>query len=288
MGAVTGIVDGFRARSGELTFLDRLDDFRGRLIASVVVLIVTTVLGFFVAAWPITFEITRRVVDLGRFGSFAFGGWTINLDLLAIATVPVEPYLGGERLKYLSPTDPFFITLKLALSLGFLLALPFLMYQVWRLIAPLLRPDERRITGPALCAGVLLFIGGATFCYFFALPLMLQFTMGFQSASLEQNIVIGEYLKLILRMLIAFGLAFELPIIILLMTMLGLVTPDFLAAKRRHAIAIATVVSAIVTPPDLTSLILLLIPVVLLYEVGILLARAIVARREPLAVGGEA
>ncbi|MEX2582168.1 MAG: twin-arginine translocase subunit TatC [Gemmatimonadota bacterium] len=279
MSAVGGLVDGFRARSGEKTFLDRLDDVRGRLIASLVVVTVTTAIGFYLAAWPVTLQIPRWTFDLGALGIRQFGGWTISLDVLRHFIAPIEPYLDGERLKYLSPTDPFFITLKLALCIGLALALPYLLRQLWATLTPLMRPEERRLVGPAIFGAVGLFVMGWLFCYFFAIPLMLQFTMGFQAGSLEQAIVIGEYLKLVLRMLVAFGLAFELPIVILLGTLLGIVTPEFLIAKRRHAIAILTVVSAIVTPPDLSSLLLLMLPVWFLYEASIVLSRAVLARR---------
>ena len=279
MSTIEGIVGGFRERSGELTFLDRLDDLRGRLIGSAVVLAVTTGLGFFVAARPIQFYLPRRALNFGSLGTLRFGGWDVDLDVLGFFTAPIEPYLAGARLKYLSPTDPFFITLKLAIAIGFVLALPYLLYQLWGLVAPLMRREERRLAGPALVAAVLLFTVGAVFCYLMVIPLMLRFTLGFQTASLEQYIVIGDYLAIILRMLLAFGLAFELPIVVLLGTVLGILTPEFLVSKRRHAIAILTIVSAFVTPPDLSSLILLMLPVWLLYELSIVMSRAIVARR---------
>lgn len=279
MGAFAGLVDGFRSRSGEKTFLDHLDDLRARLITSLVVVILTTLLGFYVAAWPVRFEIPRWSLGLPALGAIQLGGWTINLDVLAFFIAPVEPYLGGERIKYLSPTDPFFITLKLAVCIGLALALPYLLVQVWSLVSPLLLDDEKRLVKPALFASAGLFAGGVLFCYYFVVPVMLQFTMGFQSASLEQSLVIGEYLKLVLRMLAAFGIAFQLPIIVLIGTVLGVVTPDYLASRRRHAIALITVVSAIITPPDVSSLILMLLPVWLLYEASIALSRVVLARR---------
>jgi sec-independent protein translocase protein TatC len=140
-------------------------------------------------------------------------------------------------------------------------------------------PDEKRFMLPAIFGGVGLFAAGTLFCYFVALPLILRFTMGFQTESLEQSIVIGEYLALVLRLLGAFGLAFELPIVILLGTVLGAVTPQFLVEKRRHAIAILLVASALVTPQDIGSLLLLMIPLLILYEASIVMVRVIVARR---------
>jgi sec-independent protein translocase protein TatC len=279
MSAIAGLVDGFRARSGEKTFLDRLDDLRGRLIGSIVVVVVMTLLGFYAAAWPITLRIPRWNFALGPLGPFDIGGWTIDLDVLAFFVAPIEPYLNGQKLRYLSPTDPFFITLKLALCIGLVLALPYLLWQLWSLLAPLMREEERKLLRPAIAGGVLLFLTGVLFCYAFVVPLMLEFTMGFQTGSLEQSIVIGEYLKLVLRMMVAFGLAFELPIVILLGTVLGIVTPEFLSAKRRHAIAILTVASAIVTPPDVGSQLLLMLPVLFLYEASIVMSRVVIARR---------
>jgi sec-independent protein translocase protein TatC len=248
----SGVVEGFRARSGEATFLDRLDDVRGRLISSLVVLLVLTVAGFYVA---------------------------MSYDVLGIFTAPIQPYLGGERLKYLSPTTPFFITLKMGVCLGFAAALPYLLRQVWAVFAPLMRPEEKRLMRPAVFAAFLLFSVGVVFCYYLVLPVMLGFTMNFQTASLEQSIVIEEYLTLTLRMLIAFGAAFELPIVILLGTVLGLVTPELLRSNRRYAIAIILVVCAIVTPPDIGSLLLMVVPVLLLYEASIVMAHLILSRR---------
>ncbi len=253
MSVFSGLIDGFRERSGEKTFLDRLDDVRGRMIRAAVALIVGTAGGFYLA---------------------------MTYNVLGIATAPVMPFLDGERLKYLSPIDPFYVTFKLALCIGVIVTLPYLLRQVWALLEPLMLPDEKRLMVPAILGGVVLFAVGTLFCYFVALPLILQFTMGFQTESLEQSIVIGEYLAMVLRLLGAFGVAFELPIVILLGTVLGAVTPEFLVAKRRHAIAIIMIASAVVTPSDVGSMLVLMIPVVILYEVSIIMARLIVARRE--------
>ncbi|MEX0912413.1 MAG: twin-arginine translocase subunit TatC [Gemmatimonadota bacterium] len=287
MGAVAGFIDGFRGRSGEKTFLDRLDDVRGRLISSLVVITITTLIGFYAAAWPVTLNIPEWTVGF-RDRMLQFGGWTVDLDFLALFVAPIEPFLNGERLKYLSPTDPFFITLKLALCIGVVLALPYLIVQAWRLVTPLMREDERRLAAPTIFAALVLFTAGTVFCYILVLPLMLRFTLGFQTESLEQYIVIGEYLSLIIRMLLAFGLAFELPVVILVGTLLGVVTPDMLVARRRHALAILVVISAIITPPDLSSQILLMIPVWFLYEISIVISRAVLARRGARVAVGEA
>jgi sec-independent protein translocase protein TatC len=256
MSSIAGMFDGFRARSGDVSFLDRLDQVRAGLIRSLIGVVLTTGLGLYLAI---------------RFDAV----------LLGIVVRPIEPFLAGEKLQYLNPTDPFFITLKLAVFIGVGLALPYLLIQFWKVLAPLMRTDEKKLVAPALIAGVLLFVAGVVFCYLLALPLILDFTMGFQSETLEEAIVVGDYFSTVLRLTIAFGLAFEMPVAIVLGTMLGVVTPRFLASKRRHAIAAMTIMSALITPPELISQILLLIPLLLLYEVSILLSRFVIARRGP-------
>lgn len=214
--------------------------------------------------------------------------FAMNYPILSLLIDPIRPYLGGGRLRYLSPMDPFFVTLKLAFLIGFSISIPILLYNLAAIVSPLLRPAERRLLRPAAIAAVLLFAGGAAFCYALVLPLMLRFTMGFQAGSLEQSVVIGEYLKIVLRLMLAFGTAFQLPIVVLIGTLLGLVTPSWLASKRRHAIAVIVVVSAIITPPDLTSQLLLAVPVWVLYELSIILSRAVLARRASAAAALEA
>jgi sec-independent protein translocase protein TatC len=283
MTAVADLVEGFRTRSGGVSFLDRLDHLRGRLVASLIAVIITTIIGFYIAAYPLTIRLpawgsTTGILRFIPF-EFQFAARTLTLDVLGLFVDPIQPYLGGEKIKYLSPTDPFMITLKLAFCIGIMLALPYLLRQIWSLVAPLMRPEEKRLVAPSIVAGVLLFVTGVVFCYYLVLPITLRFTMSFQAESLEQNIVIGEYLSTVLQLLLAFGMAFELPIILVLGTALGIVTPAFLVSKRRHAIAVMTILSAIVTPPDLGSQILMLVPLLLLYEISILLSRGIVRRR---------
>lgn len=252
MNVFEGIIDGFRERSGEVTFLDRLDDLRKRLVRAALALAIGTAGGFWLA---------------------------MNHDLLGYFTRPVMPFLDGQRLKYLNPIDPFYVTFQIALCIGLVVTLPYLMRQAWLLVAPLLLPDEKRVLLPTMLGGVVLFFAGIVFCYYLALPLVLRFTMGFQTESLEQSIVIGEYLAMVLRLLATFGVAFELPLIILVGTFLGVITPEYLAAKRRHAIVIVMIVSALVTPSEVGSMLVLTIPVVLLYEISIALSRLMAARR---------
>ena len=133
---------------------------------------------------------------------------------------------------------------------------------------------------PALYMGVVLFLIGVVMSYELVLPMTLKFTMGFQTEFLDQSIVIGPYMAMVTRLLLAFGVVFELPVVILILSALGLVTPEFLASKRRHAIAGITVLAAVLTPGDvITVTLMMMAPLVLLYEFSIVLSRLVARRR---------
>lgn len=245
------------APAGEMPFLDHLEELRWRLIWSLGAVLVCAIAGYFL--------VTR-------------------LDVLGILVAPIEPFLKGTKLKYLSPTEPFFITLKLAVAVGLLLASPIVIYQVWAFLAPALMPSEKRVIVPALYMGLVLFAVGVVMSYELVLPMTLSFTMGFQTESLEQSIVIGEYLGFVTRLLLAFGAVFELPVVVLILSALGLVTPEFLSSKRKHAIVIITVVASVLTPGDVITLtVMMMAPLVLLYEFSIVLSKLVTRRRRRLA-----
>jgi sec-independent protein translocase protein TatC len=254
----------FRSGSaGEMPFLDHLEELRWRLLWSVSAIVGFALVGFVLVT---------------------------QLNVLGLLIIPIEPFLEGSKLKYLSPMDPFFITLRLAITVGLILASPVVVYQVWAFLAPALLPSERRVIVPSLYMGLVLFAAGVVLAYVVALPITFRFTMGFQTHALEQSIVAGEYMAVVTRILIAFGLVFELPVVILVLSALGLVTPEFLASKRRHAIAIITVLACLLTPGDVVTLsIVMMVPLVLLYELGILLSRLVTRRRrETAAMAAEA
>jgi sec-independent protein translocase protein TatC len=248
--------------AGDMPFLDHLEELRWRLLWSIVAITLFAIIGFFL--------VTR-------------------FDVLGLLVAPISPFLGDSKLKYLSPIEPFFVTLKLALLVGVLLASPIIGYQLWAFLAPALRPEERRAIVPSFTFGLVLFMAGVAMAYYIALPVTLQFTMGFQTESLEQSIVIGEYLSVVIRLLLAFGIVFEMPVLILALTAAGLVTPEFLAAKRRHAMALITVVCAVITPGDvITITLLMMIPLILLYELSITLSRVLLRKRRVAALAAGA
>jgi sec-independent protein translocase protein TatC len=235
--------------TSEMPFLDHLEELRWRVLWSLLAVIVCTI-----------------------------GGWLLvtRLDVLGILIEPIKPFLGGTRLKYL-------------VTVGLVLASPIIVYQIWAFLAPALLPSEKRVIVPALYMGLVLFGAGVWMAYEIALPMTLRFTMGFQTASLEQAIVIGAYLSVVTRLLLAFGLIFELPVVVLILSALGLVTPEFLVDKRRHAIAMLTVAAAVLTPGDVITLtLMMMVPLVLLYELSIILSRLVTRRRTAAAAAAAA
>ena len=248
--------------SQEMPFLDHLEELRWRILWSLSALLATTGLGF----WLVT-----------------------RFDVLGLLIRPITPFLHGTKLKYLNPTDPFFITLNLAITVGVLLALPIIVYQLWAFVAPALKREEKRAIVPALYLGLVLFSIGAALAYFGAVPLTLRFMMSFQSASLEQNIIIGEYLGLVVKIILAFGAIFEIPVVVLILATLGLVTSAFLSRIRRYFIVVAAIAASILTPGDAVSLtVFMMVPLILLYEMSILLAKMVERRRLRAAAAMEA
>lgn len=242
----------------EMPFTDHLEELRWRIIWSLLAVAVATGIGYLV--------VTRY-------------------DVLGILIRPIEPFLHGGKLKYLHPMDPFMITLKLSIVVGLLLASPLLAQQIWGFFSPALEPRERRLIVPSFALGLVLFALGIGIGYYVVLPLSLSFAMGYQTASLEQAIVAGEYISFVTDLLLAFGAVFELPVVIFILAGLGLVTPRFLVEKRRHAIVGITIIAAVITPGDTVTLTAFLaIPMVILYEMSIYLARlAVRGRGRPVA-----
>jgi sec-independent protein translocase protein TatC len=237
---------------GEMPFLDHLEELRWRIFYALIAVFLGTVAGFLVVHY--------------------FG-------VLELLIRPAEFLLGDEGLKYFNPATPFFVTLKLALVVGIILAFPVVVYQVWAFLAPALKPEEKRVIVPSLYFGLVLFCAGVAMAYFVVLPLALAFLSGFQQAFLDPVIEVGEYLGFVTKLLIAFGVVFELPVVIMILSVLGLVTPRFLREKRRHAVVGIAAVAVMLTPGDLASTVLMMGPMVVLYEISILLSAAIYRRR---------
>ena len=160
-----------------------------------------------------------------------------------------------------------------------MLVFPFLTYQAWRFLSPALYENERRFAVPSIAIGTLLFMGGVAMAYFVVLPLGLKILLGFYRDQLTPVIMIGEYLNFATKLILAFGLIFEMPVVLVFLSMIGVVTPAGLAKYRRHAIVVMAVISAILTPADPYTMLAMMAPMLILYEASIIMARMLGTRR---------
>lgn len=186
--------------------------------------------------------------------------------------VLVQPLLaaGQQRVIYTQLFEAFFVQLKVALFAAFMLAFPVIATQIWRFVAPGLYGNEKRALLPFLLATPVLFGMGAGLAYFFAIPIALKFLLGFQGdvggVAQEALPAVGNYLDFVMQFILAFGIAFQLPILLMLLERSGIVTYEQLTSARRYAIVGAFAIAAVFTPPDVISQLLLAVPLCLLYE----------------------
>ena len=184
-----------------------------------------------------------------------------------------------HSLVFIAPQEAFVITLKIALFGGIIFALPMIIYHVWQFISSGLKKKEKRYLLFYSPFSLLLFLIGASFAYFLVVPVGLRFLLSFGGSSLEPMISISKYLSFITLMILAFGIVFELPLVLMFLVMIGIVSPQLLAKKRKVFIIAIFVLAAILTPPDVFTQILLALPLIILYEVSIWLAKIVAVRR---------
>jgi sec-independent protein translocase protein TatC len=191
--------------------------------------------------------------------------------LFKLLAAPIIRYLPeGASLVFTALQSPFFIYIKVGFIAGLFLALPYVLYEIWLFVKPGLYEREKKLAAPFIVLATGLFYTGAAFCYFIVFPAAFQFFLSFESPELKPMIDIKEYVSLFTMLLLAFGLIFETPIIVVLIGLLGLVDSNQLRKGRRYSIVIAFIVGAVLTPtPDPLNQSLMAIPIIILYEVGL-------------------
>jgi sec-independent protein translocase protein TatC len=207
-------------------------------------------------------------------------------DFLAMPLVNALPQ--GSKMIATGVISPFLIPMKIAAMTAFLVALPYLLYEVWAFVAPGLYAHEKRLVLPLVVSSTLLFFMGMAFCYFIVFGKVFEFIAGFAPKSVSVAPDIEAYFSFVLGMFLAFGLAFEVPVVVVVLVLTGFLTVEQLREFRGYVIVGVFVIAAIVTPPDVVSQISLAIPMALLYEVGIFVAQFVERRRKPAGDLGEA
>ncbi|NLP10289.1 twin-arginine translocase subunit TatC [bacterium] len=224
--------------------------------------------------------------------------WTLVRSVIAVMVCAVIAYIYSKeivellhrpapdvKLIFLSPTEAFMTYLKVALYAGLVIALPYVSWEFWRFIVPGLLAKERKLVPPIVLFTVICFLLGAAFAYFIIIPFGLKFlVIGFQNEFLTANITIGKYLGFVMTMVLVFGVVFELPVLAYFLSLVGLLTPQFLRSKRRYGIVIIFIVAAIITPPDAFTQSMLAIPLLFLYEISIWVSAAVQRSKKRKAV----
>ena len=238
--------------STDMPFLDHLEELRSRLLKVVIAVAIAVGIAFVLV---------------------------IRFNLITLLERPILPYLNGRTLIFTHPGDSFSIVMQVSLGVGLALAGPVVLYQIWAFLSPALYKHEKKVVIPLLIGATGLFLLGAAMAFFFVLPFALKFLMEFQTAALEPMITARDYFDFATSLALSMGAVFELPILLVGLTALGIVTPMTLRKFRRHALIACFAGAAIITPGDLiTTTVMLMVPLYGLYEVSIV-ASALVYRR---------
>jgi len=199
---------------------------------------------------------------------------------------PVSPYFQiikktAAPLVFLAPAEAFWMHLKVSLVAALILSLPIIFYQLWRFISPGLLDKERKYVLPFVFFATAMFILGAFFCFSIVLPFAITFLLGYKTQNMTPMLSVGSYVDFCLKFVLAFGVIFELPLVIIFLTRVGIVTPAMLAKNRKFAVLFAFIAGAILTPtPDAFNQTLMAVPIIILYEIGILVSRFLYRKKK--------
>lgn len=224
-------------------------------------------------------HLTELRIRIIRAIYFIAGGtilsYSVSEKIFNIIREPVRKFLPDGGLYFTHPVDKFMAHLKLSVVAGIILSCPFWLNQIWKFVAPGLYQKEKKYALSFIFTGTFLFLFGVLFAYYLALPMAFEYLFNFGGTVDKPMITIDQYLSFITQIFLMFGVAFELPLIIVILGMLGIVNATFLRTNRRYAIMTIAIMAAIFSPPDLMSMIFMLVPMQLLFEISILVLSAL-------------
>jgi len=254
------------AETKMMSFMEHLGDLRKKIVVSLIATCVT-----FGISFSYSEEILKALMFPLRY-SLDF-----SVKKMYIYFIPQDK-LQSTKLVFLAPAEGFWMNMKIALVAALILALPVIFQQLWSFISPGLHGKEKKYVVPFVLTATSLFLVGGAFCFFIVLPFAMSFLLTYKIGDFMMPMLsVGQYIDFCLKFLLAFGIVFELPIFIIFATRMGLVTTKTLAKNRRYAVLVAFIAAAILTPtPDVFNQTLMAVPMIILYEVGILASRVFV------------
>lgn len=254
----------------KMPLTEHLGDLRKRITISLIALL---------TAFVFTFNYSEEIFKFIMFPLRYTLSFSMKNPFISI--IPQEKLSQTMKLVFLAPAEAFWMSMKVSFVAGLVLALPVIFHQLWKFISPGLLPKEKKYVFPFIISATALFIAGAAFCFFIVLPFAMGFLVTYNVGDvLMPMLSVGQYVDFCLKFILAFGAVFELPIVIIFLTRMGIVTTKTLAKNRKYAVLIAFILAAILTPtPDMFNQTLMSIPMIVLYEVGILVSRIFVRKR---------
>ncbi|MCP4565977.1 MAG: twin-arginine translocase subunit TatC [FCB group bacterium] len=221
----------------EMSFIDHLEELRRRLIKSILAVVVFAIGAYFISAW-----------------------------LVDVVSAPLDEV--GVYFK--APAEAFLVRLKISIFAGAIVGMPFILYQIWMFIGPGLLKSEVKIVIPIVFTSTIFFLIGGGFCFFYVIPLAVEFLLGFATGNMQPMIMIGDYIGFAGMMVLAFGIVFELPVASFILGRIGVIDHKMLGKGRRYAVVAILILGSLLTPPDIISQMLLAGPLYLLYEISII------------------
>lgn len=257
-----------QARMDKAPLTEHLGELRNRILVSLIAVVI---------AFGVSFNFSEYIFRLLTFPLH----YTLNFSIH-------NPYLSfipskspDINLVFLAPAEALWMHIKIAFISAFIISSPLIFFEIWRFIAPGLMEKERKYAIPFVLTTTFLFLIGSLFCFIIVLPFAMNFLLTYKTENLTPMISVGNYIDLCLKFILSFGAVFELPIILIFLTKMGIVTIDFLAKNRKYAVLAAFVLAALLTPtPDAFNQTLMAVPIIILYEIGILACKILNRRKK--------